>query len=115
VKAPAPRALCVLPEGAPAPRRLPLGAREIRSDVDDALLVVGEGALLGAVPDAATRPPGSLVVLAEPVRSGVLGVLLGAEPARSRAERATALLRRGWVRLGAAREAGFDVVWGFAS
>jgi hypothetical protein len=114
VKAPTPSALRVLPAGAPAPRKVPLGA-SLRDDADDAMIVVVEGSVLDAVPSATERPPGSLVVLAEPVRSGVLGALLGADPARGRAERATALLRRGYVRLGAVREAGFDVVFGYAS
>jgi hypothetical protein len=110
------------------PPRPPLGLREwsASADADAGVAVLLEvsgdandevAALASAIPDSDAFPRGVLVVVLEnAVHDGGLVARLFHAPRVSRAARASALLSRGYVSIGAAedRRSGQDLVWGYA-
>jgi hypothetical protein len=118
-------------EAAGKPPRPPLGLCSWSEDARDLAVMAllpkpwpGSGGDVDAVARQLPAPgelaPGSLVVVLgegdADARGGVVARWLGPRPRLSRAVRGSALLARGYVRLGAdADEAsGHDLVWGYA-
>jgi hypothetical protein len=94
-------------EGAAVAVCLPRASAEAR-DVDS---------IAGHLPDPATLPPGTLVVVLADVAPHpmLLGRLLASSPRVGRELRTSALLARGYARLGGGVDArGQDLAWGYA-
>lgn len=122
---PRPAMLRVHPPTSPRPSLVPFGLAAWSDDADAATVVLLDRtedarAIASALPDPASLPASALVIVAGDAlaRRGFFAKLLagGASDGMTRHARATALLARGYVRIGAGIDAasGADLVWGYA-
>jgi hypothetical protein len=123
---PRPAMLRVHPPSSPRPSRAPFGLSAWSDDASAATLVLLDrtedaSAIASSLPDPASLPAGALVIVAGDslARRGFFAKLLagGAADGMTRHARATALLARGYTRIGAGVDAasGLDLVWGYVA